>query len=662
MHTLKIQESVFDRRHPVEVRLTFTCNGLSQSSSAYLAPLGTGADYRLQRWYFEEFRVNELDSELRLAQIARDRMAKTGVELFRQVFLSSQETRRLWAQVSSVLPDVRIELEEADPGMRLFPWELLRPNLEVEPIVLAAAAFVLRTSRSGGSDAADMTPSPGLQEAKGDRILGPERPYRALLVICRPFGFSDVEFRAVARPLLATFEERGFSEITFDVLRPPTFKRLYEVLLAANRAGQAYHIVHFDGHGVWKQLSGASSSRCYLAFEPEVGGAKAVLVPGDKLGAALNAGAVQLMIMNACRSAYVQHVSDSSIAGEMSDTPETATPIAYEVASAGIAGVVAMRYNVAVETATRFVVRLYEGIGRGGELAQIVSQARCLLASTGWPGALAEAWQLPVFVQNYPLRSVRDQARRIRANEGSSQRRRKARLDGILRSQDGGIVGQDFALLALDRIFLSRNIAALVGAPGSGKTALAMELAHWFAQTGGLADYHDSRAAPVIIYRDLSAVDSVDTLCESIRHALPDAGAAALAVDQLVSELTRQETLMILDLNNDISERRTILPEELTEFVRVLVDGGINVLFVARHLASLSLRDFSAIQLRYVDFSASYAIAAKWLSQKGIDDLDLVSQVATISGGLPGVIRWIADRSADLAETENSSPPVLCKR
>src|SRR5262249_28729289 len=162
--TLQIQESVFDHQHPIEVQLTFTRDGLSQSASAQLAPLGIEADYRLQRWYFEEFRVYDTDSELRLAQIALDRMAKTGVDLFRQVFLSSQETRSLWAQASSVLPDVRVELEEANPRVRLFPWELLRADLETAPIALTAAAFLFRTSRSSGSDAPAITASPGLLE------------------------------------------------------------------------------------------------------------------------------------------------------------------------------------------------------------------------------------------------------------------------------------------------------------------------------------------------------------------------------------------------------------------------------------------------------------------------------------------------------------------
>jgi hypothetical protein len=45
-----------------------------------------------------------------------------------------------------------------------------------------------------------------------------------------------------------------------DVLRPPTYEQLATALGLAKENGRPYHIVHFDGHGVYadpKNLEGA---------------------------------------------------------------------------------------------------------------------------------------------------------------------------------------------------------------------------------------------------------------------------------------------------------------------------------------------------------------------------------------------------------------------
>src|SRR5206468_9560028 len=84
-------------------------------------------------------------------------------------------------------------------------------------------------------------------------------PIRILLVICRPGRDDDVPFRSVARRLIDALGDRD--DFQLDVLRPATFARLSEVLKEAKTNGKPYHVVHFDGHGVYatyeaeKQLS-----------------------------------------------------------------------------------------------------------------------------------------------------------------------------------------------------------------------------------------------------------------------------------------------------------------------------------------------------------------------------------------------------------------------
>ena len=86
-----------------------------------------------------------------------------------------------------------------------------------------------------------------LPEAGGDRL-------RVLLVICRPGGREDVPFRSVASRLVRGGAEQMHG-LDLDVLRPSTFPRLAQVLHEATDAGRPYHVVHFDGHGTYLDLS-----------------------------------------------------------------------------------------------------------------------------------------------------------------------------------------------------------------------------------------------------------------------------------------------------------------------------------------------------------------------------------------------------------------------
>ena len=84
---------------------------------------------------------------------------------------------------------------------------------------------------------------------------------RILLVICRPQGGNDVPFRSVAIRLIRGLTDSAREIFQLDVLRPPTFQRLEEVLRQAKAEGKPYHIVHFDGHGVYEDLNVKDSGK-----------------------------------------------------------------------------------------------------------------------------------------------------------------------------------------------------------------------------------------------------------------------------------------------------------------------------------------------------------------------------------------------------------------
>ena len=63
-------------------------------------------------------------------------------------------------------------------------------------------------------------------------------------------------FRSVASRLVRGGAEQ-MEGLDLDVLRPATFPRLAQVLQEAADAGRPYHVVHFDGHGTYLDLSHA---------------------------------------------------------------------------------------------------------------------------------------------------------------------------------------------------------------------------------------------------------------------------------------------------------------------------------------------------------------------------------------------------------------------
>ncbi len=105
-------------------------------------------------------------------------------------------------------------------------------------------------------------------------------PVRVLLVISRPEGTDFVDPRSVARGMLDALEPLGVAvEVTF--LRPPTLAALDATLRAAETANRPFHIVHFDGHGVYNPGTGLGQ----LAFERD--DCSLDLVGANQLGALL---------------------------------------------------------------------------------------------------------------------------------------------------------------------------------------------------------------------------------------------------------------------------------------------------------------------------------------------------------------------------------------
>lgn len=382
----------------------------------------------------------------------------------------------------------------------MLPWELLRDPKTDAPLSLNAKEFVRAVHQAARR--------PHLPEATAE-------PIRILLVICRPGGIDDVPFRSVAGRLIKALGEarEGFQ---LSVLRPPTFAQLNKTLRAAKNAGQPYHVVHFDGHGTYENVTDAeqlaalrrslsptvlvaprSGRHGYLVFENPAVEENLQLVDGPSLGNLLAETDVPVLVLNACRSAHAEPpATPESAASEDVHTQVRAFgSLAHEVADTGIAGVVAMRYNVYVVTAAQFVADLYESLAYGLTLGEAVTlgrkqlDAQQLRASAYEPRPLQD-WMVPVVFEASPValfpRVAQPPALNIRIGAETTTPSSRGLADELEKHPDVGFFGRDETFLTIDRAFDAQKIVLLHAYAGSGKTSTTAEFARWYHLTGGV--------------------------------------------------------------------------------------------------------------------------------------------------------------------------------
>jgi tetratricopeptide (TPR) repeat protein len=467
------------------------------------------------RWYLEDYLQHAADPAPRIAARIERRIAEIGDALFKAAFESSKTAERLWARLQPGLNGTRIEIVAGVREATAIPWELLRDPLTETPLALEASSFV-----RAQTDTARPVKPVRRPEDGDDRI-------RILLVICRPRGGADVPFRSVASRLIKGLGESARQAFQLDVLRPPTFAQLGRALRAARSEGKPYHVVHFDGHGAYEEIGDPDGlaalrrelsaivlsaprvgAQGYLLFENPDVEENLQLVDGLALGQLLTETDVPVLVLNACRSAHAEAPAEpdevrASPAARY-DVPSQGVhaqvrafgSLAQEVVDAGVAGVVAMRYNVYVVTAAQFVADLYQSLAEGRTLGEAVSLGRkqlheAPLREIAWEPRRLQDWMVPIVYEAAPIHlfpaSVPNAALRITVRADAAAPSIGALASEVERRPDAGFFGRDETLLALDRAFDRQQIVLLHGYAGSGKTSTAAEFARWYRLTGGIA-------------------------------------------------------------------------------------------------------------------------------------------------------------------------------
>ena len=399
-------------------------------------------------------------------------------------------------------------------------------------------------------------------------------PIRILLVTARPEDEAClyIDHRVSALPLVEAMESLP-GLVKIHVLSPPTLPALRAELDRARSKRQPYHVVHFDGHGVYDRTVGLGG----LCFErPEdvgrLDGRGHQTVFTSELGPLLRDHRIPLVFLEACQTAQAEKASES---------------VASELLKVGVASVVAMSHSVLVETACRFVAAFYRALAAGKRVGDAMLAGQRQLKDDTFRGRVfgagelrLEDWFVPVLFQEKDDPQL-FKTTPTRQTQEDFLARLAIRLGALPKVPETGFIGRSRELLALQRLLRPggpARYAVVRGQGGEGKTALVAELARWLVRS------HQMRRAAFVCVEAFEK-NIVEFVVDKLGHQLIKTGFStqadchgdlAEAERQIERTLREQPTLLVMDNMESVLlppflEKET--PEALSEESRAELEA-----------------------------------------------------------------------------------------
>jgi hypothetical protein len=364
-------------------------------------------------------------------------------------------------------------------------------------------------------------------------------PIRLLLLSPRPEqeGVGYIDHRASAKPLVEAVAALG-DLVRLTVLNPPTLEALGRELKRAMDTGQPYHVLHFDGHGVYDAEHGLGA----LCFEEPKDQHKLEqrgmdLVHADTLAALLRDHRIALVFLEACQTAQSEIQPEASVAAAL--------------LQAGVTSVIAMSHSVLVETARRFVTAFYQALAQGRRVGQAMLAGQNALRHNSHRDTIPGAghlhlhdWFVPVLYQEQHDPQLFSRIPGALAQKMQAKQQ-QALLGALPDTPAHQFIGRSRELLTLERLLQQQPYAVILGMGGAGKTTLAVELCRWLVQT-----HRFDRCAFVSLEQYCDARGVLDALG---RQLLPDYSVAMYgedldqALQPIARELENRRCLILLD-------------------------------------------------------------------------------------------------------------------
>ncbi|MDR0372633.1 MAG: tetratricopeptide repeat protein [Nitrososphaerota archaeon] len=397
------------------------------------------------QWYLEDYLELPIYAYCTYAEDVQTVLSRWGRDCFEALF--ADEPARDWyckAQQEG-LANLQLVIVSADPAVLAWPWEALK-----SPDGFLAQQCTITRQR----DQTEFT-QPVIAALPGDRL-------NILYIISRPTDESPVEFQALARPIVDFVGEGGWP-VHIDVLRPPTYDKLKQVL---KEKPNFYHIIHFDGHGKYVPDSGG-----ILSFELSNGSCDDV--EATELGELLRDRNIPLVVLNACQSAMQDEDAGDSFAS-----------VATELLEVGIPSVVAMSYGLWISGAKVFVPAFYQQLFESGDVAKAMFAARQAMYNNKLRDTFAGQvelydWIVPVHYQ---------QTTKIILPKLKPNAIQTSKLPNDTKILDKwGFIGRDQTILQLEHAIREYTAGILIhGMAGEGKTTAVKGFLQWLDATHGL--------------------------------------------------------------------------------------------------------------------------------------------------------------------------------
>ena len=555
---LKFYEQYGVRRASARARLVYEPatqgmpNVVSEASWRFVAPIGPIEAEEL-RWYLEKYaiwpshyfadRARKVEKNLvawgKLLHDAAMPLLHTNNVMKAWEKINDHAGRRFSINVDALLEDGACESEiksakEAATLLLGLPWELLHDGKGH----LFQGAKPTRVRRR-------------LPNTEHKVVPPVATPIRILLVTARPEDESCgyIDHRVSALPLVEAMESLP-GLVKLHVLNPPTLPALREELDRAREHGEAYHVVHFDGHGVYDKTVGLGG----LCFEKPEDASKLekrkhITVYTNDLGPLLHDHRIPLVFLEACQTALADKASES---------------VASELLKVGVASVVAMSHSVLVETARRFVEAFYKALANGKRVGDAMLAGQRQLKDDTFRGRIfgagelrLEDWFVPVLFQekNDPQLFTTTPAKQTQEDFKTAL---AARLGNLPPTPETGFIGRSRELLALQRLLHSEKYAVVRGQGGEGKTALAAEFACWMVRSHQL---HRVAFVSVETYTHVDAVlDAFGRQLVGKDYSVSTFENLEKAIQPVERALRKQSTLLVVDNMESI-----LLPQFLAD-------------------------------------------------------------------------------------------------
>jgi tetratricopeptide (TPR) repeat protein len=443
--------------------------------------------------------------------------------------ITDNADRRFSVLVDDELPDgaqtdQQRQTKQAATLLLALPWELLHDGTSY--VMMGAKPLTVRRQ---------------LVNRKAFDIYAAAPPVRVLLVSPRPDeddAAKYIDHRASAIPLVHALDSLG-NQAELTILSPPTFAALERELSKARKADKPFHVVHFDGHGVY-QKEIEQGGLCFESPEPVPAFHKrqSAIVNADKIGEIMRDHRIPLVFLEACQTA----------AAEI----DPATSVAAALLNNGIASVVAMTHSVLVVTAQKFVTEFYQALVKGERVGFCMTAGQKALKLEPDRGSIFGAgklelqdWFVPILLQEkedprlfkrLPSEAMKD----IQKTE------RQKQMGQLPSPPDHSFVGRSRELLSLERLLSEQSVAVIQGEGGEGKTTLAVELARWLVLTARM-----DQAVFVSVERNPDIRAMIDSIGQQLLNNYSVAeygqdiwGAALQPVDRKLKE---NRTVIVFD-------------------------------------------------------------------------------------------------------------------